>query len=105
MKLIARVKRGAADRLTLLLVLGGAIASFATLDWLKRHLGGDFLKLILLGFGLITLALVAFTASRLKASGLKPPSWRELRDGASPRTSVSEPPKGEAQEEKEKGGQ
>jgi uncharacterized membrane protein YfcA len=104
MKLIARVKRGAADRLTLLLVLGVAIAAFATLDWLKLHVGDYFLKLILFGFALITLALVTFTISRLKASGLKPPTWKELREGAAAKPTEGEAPAEKLQDEK-RGGQ
>lgn len=80
MGLKARVRRGAGDRLALVMVLCAAVSSFAAIDWLKAHLGDYFLKFVVLGLGILTAALVVFTLSRLKASGIKPPSWRELRN-------------------------
>lgn len=103
MGLRARVRRGAADRLTLALVLCGAVVSFWTIDLLKRFFGEHFLKLIVLGLGLLTLALVAFTASRLKASGIKPPTLRELRGAQQPTASPESGP-APPSEDKEKGG-
>lgn len=83
MGLKARVRRGAGDRLALITVLCAAVSSFAAIDWLKAHLGDHFLKFVVLGLGILTAALVVFTLSRLKASGIKPPSWNELRGAGS----------------------
>jgi|UPI000833679A hypothetical protein len=104
MALKERVRRGAGDRLTLVLVLGAAVFSFSAIDWLKAHLGDHFLKFILLGLGILTLALVAFTISRLKASGIKPPSWRELRNQGSAPEEASSSGQVESETEKKKGG-
>lgn len=62
------------------------------------------MKLIVLGLGLLTVALVIFTASRLKASGIKPPSLGELRAA---QKAVAQPEEAQApagDENKEKGG-
>lgn len=80
MALKERIRRGAGDRLTLVLVLCAAVFSFSAIDWVKAHLGVHFLKFVVLGLAILTAALVAFTISRLKASGVRPPSWRELRN-------------------------
>lgn len=100
----ARVRRGAADRLTLVTVLCATVVSFWAIDWLKRILGEHFLKLIVLGLGLLTVALVIFTASRLKASGIKPPSLGELRAAQKAAAQPEEAQAPAGDENKEKGG-
>lgn len=104
MGLKARVRRGAGDRLALIMVLCAAVSSFAAIDWLKAHLGDHFLKFIVLGLGILTAALVIFTWTRLKASGMKPPSWKELRAAGSRDGAPGERPASEATEGDDKKG-
>ncbi|PZR95241.1 MAG: hypothetical protein DI537_05495 [Stutzerimonas stutzeri] len=106
MKLKERVRQGASDRLALGGVLCAAVFAFSGIDWLKTHIGENFLKFIVLGLGLMAAALMAFTLLKLKASGIKPPAWRELR-GAGGATEQTSEATADAQQEptKEKGGQ
>lgn len=104
MGLKAHVRRGAGDRLALIMVLCAAVSSFAAIDWLKAHLGDHFLKFIVLGLGILTVALALFTWTRLKASGIKPPSWKDLRRTGSRDDGAGERPGSEATDADDKKG-